>query len=431
MEKSTLPEEVVQTSLQVGSESDKLLRRVSVSGTFASLRYRNYRLWFIGQVISLVGTWMQVTAQAFLVYQLTGSPAYLGYVGFAAGIPAWLFSLYGGMVSDRMSRRNVMVLTQSAMMILAFVLAALTFTGRVQAWQIVVMAFLLGIANAFDAPARQAFVLEMVDREDMTNAIALNSTMFNLGTAVGPAVAGITYSAFGPAWCFTINGISFIAVIVALLMMHLKPVEHIQRATSALAEIRSGIRYVASDRRVRTIILNLGVVSLFGLGFVTLMPAWAVDVLGGDATTNGLLQSARGVGALAGALMLAAVGGFLPRGRLFTVGNLVFPALLFVYAFLRWLPLSLLCLVGVGWGFMVMANSSNVLVQTQVPDDLRGRVMSIYTLAFFGLMPFGSFIAGRLAERIGEPATVLAGALILLAFALWVRLRVPEVSAAS
>jgi MFS family permease len=406
-------------------------QQLSLSGTFASLRYRNYRLWFTGQMISLVGTWMQSTAQAFLVYQLTGSPAYLGYVGFAAGVPAWIFSLYGGMVSDRMSRRNLMVLTQSAMMILAFLLAALTFTGRVQAWQIVVMAFLLGIANAFDAPARQAFVLEMVDREDLSNAIALNSTMFNLGTAVGPAVAGITYSAFGPAWCFTINGITFIAVIAALLMMRLKPVEHVQRAASALTEIRSGIRYVASNRQARTIIINLGVVSLFGMGFVTLMPAWAVDVLGGDATTNGLLQSARGIGALAGALMLAAMGGFLPRGRLFTWGNLLFPALLLLYAFLRWLPLSMLCLVGIGWGFMVMVNSSNVLVQTRVPDDLRGRVMSIYTLSFFGLMPIGSFVAGRLAERIGEPATVVAGALIMLCFALWVRLRVPEVSTAS
>jgi MFS family permease len=382
-------------------------------------------------MISLVGTWMQSTAQAFLVYELTGSPAYLGYVGFAAGIPAWLFSLYGGMISDRMSKRNMMVLTQSAMMILAFALAALTFAGRVQAWQIVVMAFLLGIANAFDAPARQAFVLEMVDREDLTNAIALNATMFNLATAVGPAVAGITYAVFGPAWCFTINGISFIAVISALLLMKLKPVTRSPRTDSALAEIRQGIGYVISNRRVRTVILNLGVVSLFGLGFVTLMPAWAVEILGGDATTNGLLQSARGIGAFIGALMLAALGGFIPRGRLFTVGSFVFPVLGFLYAFLRWLPLSLLCLVGIGWGFMVMVNSSNVLVQTQVPDELRGRVMSIFTLSFFGLMPVGAFIAGRLAVMIGEPPTVVAGALILFAFALWIRLRVPEVSAAS
>jgi MFS family permease len=352
-------------------------------------------------------------------------------VGFAAGIPAILFSLHGGMVSDRMSKRNVMVLTQSAMMILAFILAALTFTGRVQAWQIVVLAFFLGIANAFDAPARQAIVLELVEREDLTNAIALNSTMFNLGTAIGPAVAGITYSAFGPAWCFTINGISFLAVIAALLMMKLKPVAHVNRSESALAEIRQGIGYVHSNRRVRTIILNLGLVSLFGMAFVTLMPAWAVDVLGGNATTNGLLQSARGVGALIGGLMLAAMGGFISRERFFTWGSFAFPILLFIYGFLRWLPISLLCLAGVGWGFMVMVNSSNVLVQAQVPDQLRGRVMSIFTLSFFGLMPFGAFIAGRLAEQFGEPATVIAGAVILFCVALWIRLRVPEVSTAS
>jgi MFS family permease len=427
MAKPTFPGEVIQAP----SQASPKVRKLSISGTFASLRYRNYRLWFTGQMVSLVGTWMQSTAQAFLVYQLTGSPAYLGYVGFASGLPTWLFSLYGGAISDRMSKRTVMLFTQTAMMILAFLLAALTFTGRVQAWHIVVLAFLLGIANAFDAPARQTIVLELVDREDLTNAIALNATMFNLGTAIGPAVAGITYSAVGPAWCFTINGLSFIAVIVALLMMRLKPFEPVQRAASALAEIRSGVRYAAADRRVRTIILNLGIVSLFGMGFVTLMPAWAVDVLGGNATTNGLLQSARGVGALVGALMLAATAGMYPRGRLFTIGNLVFPVLLFVYAFLRWLPLSLLCLAGVGWGFMVMVNSSNVLVQTHVPDALRGRVMSIYTLAFFGLMPFGSFVAGRLAEQIGEPATVIAGSVVLFVVALWIRLRVPEVSAAS
>jgi MFS family permease len=431
MEKSTLPGKVIQAPPQSSPKPDKAQQRVSISGTFASLRYRNYRLWFTGQMVSLVGTWMQSTAQAFLVYQLTGSPAYLGYVGFAAGVPAILFSLHGGMISDRMSKRNLMVLTQSAMMILAFLLAALTFSGRVQAWHIIVLAFLLGIANAFDAPARQAIVLELVEREDLTNAIALNATMFNLGTAIGPAVAGLTYSAFGPAWCFVINGISFLAVILALLMMKLKPVAPSPRTETALSEIRQGLGYVSSNRRVRTIIINLGVISLFGMAFVTLMPAWAVDVLGGNATTNGLLQSARGVGALVGGLMLAAIGGFVPREKFFTWGSFTFPILLFVYAFLRWLPLSLICLAGVGWGFMVLVNSSNVMVQTQVPDELRGRVMSIYTLAFFGLMPFGAFIAGRLAEQIGEPATVVAGALVLLGVALWMHLRVPEVSAAS
>ena len=194
----------------------------AIRRTFASLGQRNYRLWFMGQSASLVGTWMQVTAQGFLVFQLTHSPAYLGYVGFASGVPIWLFSLFGGVVG-RVSRRNMLLITQTTMMILAFILAALTFLGLVQPWQIVVLAFALGVANAFDAPARQAFVVELVAREDLGNAIALNSTMVNLGTAIGPALAGVTYALFGPGWCFTINGISFLAVIIALLLMRLQP----------------------------------------------------------------------------------------------------------------------------------------------------------------------------------------------------------------
>lgn len=382
-------------------------------------------------MVSLVGTWMQTTAQGFLVYELTRSPAYLGYVGFAAGLPSWLFMLYGGVISDRMSRRTLLVLSQTAMMILAFILAALTFTGRVQPWHIVVLAFLVGTANAFDAPARQAFVLEMVSREELTNAIALNSMMFNLGTAVGPAVAGITYSVLGPAWCFTVNAVSYLAVIVALLLMKLRPFVKPAVKSSALVDIKDGFRYIASSRRVRMVIVNLGVVSLFGLGFITLMPAWAVEVLGGDATTNGLLQSARGVGALLGALMIAAVSGFISREKLFSVGSLVFPVLLLVYAGIRWLPLSMLVLVGLGWAFMVAVNSSNAMVQMLVPDNLRGRVMGIFTLTFFGLMPIGSLVAGASAGWIGEPLTVVIGAVILFGFALWVMKRVPELRAAS
>jgi MFS family permease len=221
--------QATSADIQSGDEAARARRRVSARGTFAALQYPNYRLWFIGQMISLVGTWMQGTAQGYLVYELTRSPAYLGYVGFAAGVPSWLFMLYGGVIADRMSRRTLLVITQTCMMLLAFLLAGLTFTGRVQPWHIIVLAFLLGTANAFDAPARQAFVLEMVDRQHLTNAIALNSTMFNLGTAIGPAMAGITYSLFGPAWCFTINAFSFLAVIAALLLMKLKPVEQEKR----------------------------------------------------------------------------------------------------------------------------------------------------------------------------------------------------------
>lgn len=368
---------------------------------------------------------MQNTAQGYLVYELTRSPAYLGYVGFAAGMPAWLFTLYGGVIADRISRRTLIIITQSAMMLLAFILAGLVFTGIVQPWQIMLLAFLLGIANAFDAPARQAFVVELVDREDLTNAIALNSTMFNAAIVVGPSVAGITYALFGSAWCFTINGVTFIAVIAALAMMKFQPVVKAVRHTSAAVELKEGLGYVASQEAVCMLIGSLGVVSLFGLGMITLLPAWAVDVLHGDVTTNGLLLSARGAGSLIGALMIASLGSRNVKGRLWTIGSFTMPVLMLLFAWTRWLPLSLIFLVGLGWGFMVVANTTNALVQMQIPDPLRGRVMSIYTLVLLGFMPLGSLLAGSLAVYISEPGTVMVSAFVLLGFAGLVWMQVP------
>jgi MFS family permease len=400
--------------------------RLSAKDTFASLRHPNYRLWFFGQMVSLIGTWMQSTAQGFLMYELTRSPTYLGYIGFAAGVPTWIFMLYGGLIADRMPRRTLLVITQTSMMLLAFLIAGLTFSGLIQPWHIILIAFCLGIANAFDAPARQAFILEMVSREDLPNAIALNSTMFNLGTSVGPAAGGMIYALVGPAWCFTINAISFLAVIAALLLMKLKQIPQQVWQSSALQEIRSGIHYVATQSVVRTIVINLGIVSLFGMGFVTLMPAWAVKILGGDATTNGLLQSARGIGAFIGALMTAALSRHMMRGKLSTIGNITLPLFLLIFAALRWLPLSLLGLVFIGWAFQTYINNANSLVQTEVPDELRGRVMSIYTLTFFGLMPIGSLLAGTVATHIGEPQTVFLGSCVVLAVALFVFWRVPK-----
>lgn len=377
----------------------------------------------MGQLASLVGTWMQTTAQGFLVYQLTSSPAFLGYVGFAGGVATWLFTLYGGVISDRMSRRTLMIITQTAMMILAFALAALTFARLIQPWHILVLAFLLGVANAFDAPARQAFVLEMVPREDMTNAIALNSTMFNSATAVGPAVAGLTYAALGPAWCFTVNGFSFIAVIVALALMDIKPLPPRARATSALAELAEGLGYIRSHPAIGTLIIVAAVASLFGMGYATLLPAWAVEVLHGGPDTNGFLQSARGIGSLIGALMIASLGRFNFKGKMLTLGSVVFPALLLAFAAVSWLPTALLVLVGVGWGFMVMLNMANALVQTLVSDELRGRVMAVYSLGFLGMMPVGALLAGGIAEIASEQIAVALGALITLAFAVWLCLK--------
>ena len=403
--------------------------RWSVGQTFAALRYPNYRLWFIGQMVSLVGTWMQTTAQGYLIFELTKSPAYLGYVGFAAGAPSWLFMLYGGVVADRVSRRNLLVVTQVLMMALAFILAGLAAAQVVEPWHILVLALALGAANAFDAPARVSFLLELVEREDLTNAIALNGTMFNSATAVGPAVAGLTYAWLGPAWCFALNGLSFVAVIVALLLMKLKPRPVVTARGRALDELKAGVKFTLSSAPLRTLIFMAGCTSLFGMAFVTLLPAWAVGILGGDAATNGLLQSARGVGALVAALFIASLGRFQYKGKLLTVGSFVYPVLLLLFSYATWLPLALLTLVGAGWGLISMLNVSNALVQTHVPDELRGRVVSIYTLTFFGLLPIGALMAGTLAEHMGEPGTVRVSALIALAVAAFIYLRAPRLRA--
>lgn len=404
------------------------LPRFNVKETFFSLKYPNYRLWFIGQLVSLVGTWMQSAAQGYLIYELTKSPVYLGYVSFANGIPTWIFTLYAGLIADRLPRRTLMVITQTAMMILAFVLAALTFSHLVQPWHILILSLLLGVANSFDAPARQAFVTEMVDRDAMTNAIALNSTMFTSAVVLGPAFGGLTYGWLGPGWCFILNGISFIAVIIALLLMKkLNPVPRISRNQNAWKDIREGLKYTLGHSSIRTLITNLGVTTLFGVSLVTLLPAWSVEILGGDATTNGFLLSARGIGALAGALMIAALGRAKFRGRLWTYASFALPLTMFLFAGTRWLPLSLLAIGGIGWTFTSLNNTTNAMVQTQVTDELRGRVMGIYTMVFFGAMPLGSLLVGFMAERVGEQITVLINSVILLVFAVYVVWREPEV----
>lgn len=392
-----------------------LRRRMSWRKAFTALRYPNYRLWFWSQMFSLFGTWMQSTAVGFMIFELTRSPAYLGLVGFAAGIPSWIFILYAGVLADRVPRRNLIIATQASMMALAFILAGLSFLHLVKPWLLIVMAFALGTANAFEAPARHAFVLEMVPSEDMTNAIALNSAMFNTATAVGPAAAGITYALLGPAWCFLVNGLTFIAVIVALRLMRLEPFIAPSVRGSALAELKAGIRYVATHPIIRTIILGVGVATLFGMSITTLFPAWAVVILHGDAKTNGFLQSARGVGSLAGALLIASLGHFKFRGKLLTFGMFSLPLLLAGFAFARWLPLSLVLLTGAGLALILTYNLSNALVQTYAPDALRGRIMSVYSLTFFGFLPLGALLMGGAAEKLGEPAAVLIGAGVMVA----------------
>lgn len=409
--------------------SASMVRQFSVRDTFISLKYPNYRLWFFGQLISLVGTWTQTTAQGYLIYQLTKSPEYLGYASFANGLPSWLFTLYAGAIADRVPRRTLMVITQSSMLVLAFVMAILTFTSSIQWWHIIILTFLLGVSNAFDAPARQAFVLEMVDREDMTNAIALNSTMFNSALVLGPAFGGLVYAWVGPGWCFTINGISFVAVIIALLLMRLKPFVPIPSNGNTLADVRDGMKYVMSNPPVRTLIINLFVFTIFGFGFVTLLPAWAVAVLGGDATTNGFLQAGRGFGSLIGALIVAAMGRFKFRGKVWTINSLLLPIMMVIFAYMHTLIPSLVAIAGAGFATMMVLNVTNAMVQSRIADEMRGRVMGIYTFFFFGAFPLSSLIAGWAAERIGEPITVIISAGILFIFAVWVAWRQPGLRA--
>jgi MFS family permease len=400
-------------------------RQLSFRHTFTSLRHRNYRLWFSGQLVSLFGTWMQVTAQGFLVFELTHSSAYLGLVGFAAGLPSWFFMPYGGVIADRIHRRTLIIITQTAMMILAFFLAALSFLGIIRPWHIILLAFLLGVANAFDAPARHAFIPEMVGRDDLTNAIALNSTIFNSATAVGPAVAGIIYALVGPAWCFMVNGLSFGAVITALGLMRLERLSRAPSLTSSFHDLKEGFRYVLSHKMIRGLIGLVVVTSLFGVSFIVLLPAWAVKILQGDATTNGYMYSARGAGALCGALLIASLGRFDFRGKLLTLGSLIFPCLIIIFAWIRWLPLTLVVLVANGAAAILIFNLANALVQTLVKDEFRGRVMGLYSLTFFGFLPIGALWIGAVAQHFGEKAAVLVSGGILLAFSLLIAALVP------
>lgn len=402
-------------------------RNFSLKNTFTALKYPNYKLWFYGQMVSLLGTWMQVTAQGFLVYDLTHSPAYLGYVGFATGVPTWIFMLYGGVIADRLPKKQVLMITQSAMMILAAILALFTFLGIIQPWHIIVLAFLSGTANAFDAPSRISLVNELVDKSDLTNAIALNSTMFNIATATGPAAAGLAYAFAGPAWCFTINALSFIGVLIALNKMKLKEKISATSGTSAFAEIIEGMKYIKSHAVIRILILLVATLSLFGLSFVTLLPAWAVNILGGNSATNGFLQSARGAGALVSALFIASLGRFKFKGKLLTAGFIAFPLLMIIFSAVRIIPISIVVIFFIGIALILAMNIANSLVQTLVKDDLRGRVMGVYTLTFFGLFPVGALIMGTLAEHFGEAEAILFSSLVTLTIALLIFFLAPSV----
>ncbi len=382
--------------------------------TFSALKHRNYRLFFTGQLISLIGTWMQNVAQSWLVYQLTGSPIYLGIVSVASSVPILAFSLGAGVLIDRVDKRKLIIVTQAAAMALAFILSADVFLGFVQPWHIIILSFLLGTVNAIDAPARQAFLIDMVAREDLMNGIALNSAIFNAARVIGPSLAGITLAAIGAGWCFFLNGVSFIAVIISLLLMRVAQKKPEVHKGSMFVQLVEGLIYIWKTNTIRTIILLLTITSLFAYGYSALLPAFAKDVLNAGPEGLGLLSASIGMGALIGALTIASLGHFKRKGLLLTIGNLGFPLLAILFAFSMSFIASMVLLVGIGVGFMVQNSMSNSLVQQIVPDHLRGRVMSVYMLVFQGFFPIGSLISTSIAQEYGAPMGAAIGASVAL-----------------
>ena len=384
-------------------------QRSRLATAVRALSHRNFQLFFAGQLISLVGTWMQTVAQSWLVYRITGSTLLLGTVGFASQIPVFLIAPIGGTVADRSNRHRVVIATQTASMVLAFVLAVLTLTHRIQVWQIMVLAAALGTVNAFDIPARQAFLMDMVGREDLMNAIALNSSMFNGARIIGPAVAGIVVAWVGEGWCFFANAVSYIAVIAGLLMMKITHPVNLANEGSPIEHILEGFRFVARAAPLRSLLLLLGLVSLVGMPYSVLMPVFASQILHGGAKELGWLMGATGVGALLGALSLAARVGLRGLGKVIAMCAGGFGVSLIVFAASQMFWLSLILLLPVGFTMMVQMASTNTLLQSMVPDQMRGRVVALYTMMFMGVAPFGAFFAGALAHRIGAPWTVAIG----------------------
>jgi MFS family permease len=376
-----------------------------------ALRHRNYQLFFSGQLISLIGTWMDQVAESWLVYRLTGSALLLGTVAFASQIPVFLLAPIGGAVADRHDRRTILVITQSCMMVLAFILAGLTLTHLITVWELMVLAALLGVVNAFDIPARQAFLVDMVSRADLVNAIALNSSMFNGARVVGPAVAGIVVAAIGEGWCFFANAVSFIAVITGLLLMKVeRPRQAIEG--SPIENIIEGFKFVITNKPVHALMILLGLVSFTAMPYAVLMPIFAEQILHGGATALGLLMGCSGVGALCGAITLAMKKNIQGLGRWVAMACSGFGIALILFSFSRYLWLSAVLLVPVGFSVMVQMASSNTLIQSMVPDQLRGRVMAVYSMMFMGMAPFGALLAGSVAHKIGAPWTVAMGGIV-------------------
>jgi MFS family permease len=390
-----------------------------------ALRHRNYRLFFAGQSISLIGTWITRIATSWLVYRLTGSELLLGVVGFCGQIPTLVFAPLAGVLIDRWDRHRILLITQVLSLLQSLALGILTLGGWITVREIIALQILQGVINAFDTPARQAFVVEMVaDRSDLPNAIALNSSMVNASRIIGPSIGGAVIAAVGEGWCFIIDAVSYVFVIGSLLAMGIDHVE-LTHGTRVGEELRSGFDYVIRNVPIRTALIVLAIVSAMGMPYVVLMPAIAADVFRGGPNTLGLLMAATGVGALAGALYLAGRKSVVGLGRVTMFATLAFGAGLVAFAFTTRLPIALAILVVVGAGFMIQMAATNTVLQTLVDDRMRGRVMAFYTMAFLGTAPIGSLFAGFMAQRVGTRLTIATGGVACLLSGVWLAVRLP------
>ncbi|MDF5716752.1 MAG: MFS transporter [Rhizonema sp. NSF051] len=380
-----------------------------------AFKSRNYRLFFAGQGVSLIGTWMTQLATIWLVYHLTNSALLLGIVGFTSQIPSFFLSPFGGVFVDRFSRHRTLIGTQILAMIQSLALAVLTLTGVIHIWQIIVLSLFQGFINAFDAPARQAFVIELVEnREDLTNAIAINSTMFNGARLIGPAIGGLILAQVGAGYCFLIDGVSYIAVIIALLAMHVKPKKVLITNASPLQRIKEGFDYVFGFPPIRSIVLLSALVSFFGMQYTIFVPIFAEQILSGGAETLGFLMAASGVGALAGGIYLATRQTVLGLGKIIALAPGILGLGLIGFALSRFLPLSLFTMLFIGFGTIMQIAAGNTVVQTIVDEDKRGRVMSLYTMSFLGVLPIGNLLGGALANHIGVSNTIIIDGLVCI-----------------
>ena len=382
---------------------------------FRALKTRNFKLFFSGQIISLVGTWMQTVAEAWLIYRLTGSSVLLGLLGFVGQIPIFLLSPLAGLVADRWPRRRVVIGTQTISMLLAFTLAALTLSGQIRkgnVWEIIVLATLLGTVNAFDVPARQSFLIEMVGRENLLNAIALNSSMFNGARVAGPAIAAALVAVVGEGWCFLLNGLSYLAVIAGLFMMRIEKTTPAHDGAAPLEKLREGFRFARHTKPIRALLILLAVVSFMALPFSVLIPIFAVKILHGGVNAYGWLMGAVGFGAMLGALAIAMRQQLRGLGSLVAYSAVGLGVSLVLFSASRWFLVSFAFLIICGFTMMMQLTSTNTLIQAMVPEQLRGRVMAMYSMMFLGMTPLGSLLAGTLADHIGAPVTVAIGGLV-------------------